>query len=178
MTPSEFSQTLHEWQNYYTLLGEVSATLTGLMFVAASLGIRLLDDTSGPKIQTFITPTVLYFSLVLLLSALMNMPTQTRLSLAADVGVLGLLAAAYSVSHLGRLHTFSHAGILTRGAWVWTVAAPLFAALWLLGAAFGLYDSAHWALNAEAVGALLLVMVGLHNAWDVTLRLVRMTPNQ
>lgn len=178
MTPTDFAQALHEWQNFYTLLGEASATLTGLMFIAASLGTRLLDDKAGPKIQTFITPTVLYFSLALLLSALMNMPTQTPLFLTVELGSLGLLAGTYSVSHLGRLHTFSHEGILTRGAWVWTVAAPVFAAVWLLGAAFGLHRFALWALDAEAVGALLFVMIGLHNAWDVTLRMVKLTPNQ
>ena len=70
MTPAELIQVLRNWQNYYTMLGEVSATLTGLMFVAASLGTRFIDDKSGPKVQTFMTPTVVYFSLVLLLSAL------------------------------------------------------------------------------------------------------------
>lgn len=53
MTES-FAQTLHAWQNFYMLLGEASATLTGLMFIAASLGIRLIDDKAGPKVQTFI----------------------------------------------------------------------------------------------------------------------------
>ncbi len=177
MTPPDFTQALHEWQNFYTLLGEASATLTGLMFIAASLGTSLIDDKAGPKVQTFITPTVLYFSLALLLSALMNIPTQTRPFLTAELGSLGLLAGAYSVSHLGRLHTLSHQGTLTPGDWAWIVAAPLFASLWLLGAAFALHRSALWALDAEAVGVLLLVMIGLHNAWDVTLRLIRMTPN-
>ena len=38
MKPETFLQALHDWQSFYTLIGEVSATLTGLMFVAASLG--------------------------------------------------------------------------------------------------------------------------------------------
>lgn len=148
------------------------------MFIAASLGTRLLDDKSGPKVQTFITPTVLYFSLVLLVSAPMNVPTQTRLSLTVEIGILGLCASGYSLSHLGRLHTFSHAGILTRSAWFWTVAGPLFASSWLLGAAaLYLHRSLVWALDAEGVGTLLFVLVGLRNAWDVTLRMVRMTPS-
>ncbi len=177
MTPSEFIQILHGWQNYYTLLGESSATLTGLMFVAASLGARLLDDKSGPKIQTFITPSVIYFSLVLVLSALMNVPTQTRQFLTAELSGLGLLAGGYSLSHLGRLHTFSHEATLAGGVWIWTVAAPFLASLWLLGAAWGLNRAFSWALDAAAVGVLLFVVVGLHNAWGVTLRFVSLTPS-
>ncbi len=85
-----FAQTLHGWQNFYTLLGEASATLTGLMFVAASLGTRLINDDNDPKARTFITPPVLYFSLALLLSALMNVPTQTLALLTIQFAVVGL----------------------------------------------------------------------------------------
>ena len=177
MTPADIAQALHNWQNYYTLLGEVSATLTGLMFVAASLGTRLIDDNSGPKVQTFMTPTVVYFSLVLLLSALMNVPVQTRLSLMVQFAVAGAFGCGYSLSHLPRLHQFQHEGSLNSPAWVWTVALPFFAALWLLGAAFGLQRSFSGGLDAAAVGILLFVVIGLHNAWDVTLRLVKLTPS-
>ncbi len=177
MTPADVTRTLHEWQNYYTLLGEVSATLTGLMFVAASLGTRFIDNDSGPKVQTFMTPTVVYFSLVLLLSALMNVPVQTGLSLTVQFTAAGLFGCGYSLSHLPRLHRFQHEGLLDKLTWVWTVAVPFFAALWLLAAAAGLHWSLAYGLDAAAAGVLLLVVIGLHNAWDVTLRLVRMTPS-
>ena len=32
---------LHAWQNFYLLTGGAAATLTGLIFVAASLGANL-----------------------------------------------------------------------------------------------------------------------------------------
>lgn len=178
MTPADIAQALHNWQNYYTLLGEVSATLTGLMFVAASLGTRLIDGSSGPKVQTFMTPTVVYFSLVLLLSALMNVPVQTRVSLAAQFAAAGLFGCGYSLSHLPRLHRFQHEGIIDNLAWVWTVALPFFAALWLLTAAAAFHWSVADGLDSAAVGVLLLVIIGLHNAWDVTLRMVKLTPNE
>ena len=178
MRPDAILQAVHEWQNYYTLLGEVSATLTGLMFVAASLGARLIDRASGPKVQTFMTPTVVYFSLVLLLSALMNAPVQTRLSLIVQFAAAGLFGCGYSLSHLPRLHQFQHEGSLNNSVWPWTVALPLLASLWLLGAAAGSCWSLADGLDAAAVGVLLLVIIGLHNAWSVTLRLVSLTPNQ
>lgn len=173
-----FLQALHGWQNFYTLLGEASATLTGLMFVAASLGARLINDEDDPKVRTFLTPTVVHFSLVLLLAALMNVPTQTRAALTAQFAVLGLIGAGYSLSHLPRLRGFQHDGSLDRQTWAWNLALPLLGALWLAGAALGLGRSVSVALDAAAVGALLLVMVGLHNAWNVTLRLALRTPSE
>ena len=177
MRPDAVLQALHGWQNYYTLLGEVSATLTGLMFIAASLGTRLIDGSSSPKVQTFMTPTVVYFSLVLLLSALMNVPVQTRLSLLVQFAAVGLFGCGYSLSHLPRLHRFQHEGILDGPVWIWTIALPFFAAVWLLGAAAACRWSLTDGLDAAVVGVLLFVIIGLHNAWDVTLRMVRLTPN-
>jgi len=133
MGPDTFLQSLHGWQNFYTLLGEAAATLTGLMFVAASLGARLISDEADPKVRTFLTPTVVHFSLVLLLAALMNVPTQTRAALTAQLAILGLIGAGYSLSHLPRLRDFGRDGKLSRQAWAWNLALPLVGALWLGG---------------------------------------------
>jgi len=172
-----FSQILHAWQNFYTLLGEASATLTGLMFIAASLGTSLIDDKAGPKVQTFITPTVTYFSLVLLLSALMNVPSQTPLSLTLELGAVGLFGTGYSASHFHRLRSFDLDPGDTGQIWLWNLALPLFASLWLLGAALKMRHSFTEGLDAAAIGIVLLVLIGLHNAWSVTLRMVRLTPS-
>lgn len=176
MTES-FAQTLHAWQNFYMLLGEASATLTGLMFIAASLGIRLIDDKAGPKVQTFITPTVTYFSLVLLLSALMNVPSRTALSLTLELGVIGLFGTGYSASHFHRLRSFDLDPGGTGQVWLWNLALPLFALLRLLGAALVMRQSFGTRLDAAAAGIVLFVLIGLHNAWSVTLRMVRLTPS-
>jgi len=176
MQPNTFLQALHAWQGFYTLLGGAAATLTGLVFVAASLGARLINEESDPKVRTFITPTVIYFSLVLLVSLLMNVPNQTRPALAVQLAVVGLSGAGYSLSHLARLRGFQRDGGLSRQTWAWNLAQPLHGALWLLGGAFGLRVSVTGGLDAAAVGAVLLIMVGIHNSWNMTLSLARLTP--
>ena len=176
MRPDTFAEALHAWQGFYALLGGASATLIGLTFVAATLGAPILNDDSAPKVRTFLTPTVIYFSLVLLLSSLMNVPTQTRLALTFQFGVLGIIGAGYSLSHLPRLRIFHRDGDLSWQNWLWNLVLPLSAAALLIGAAFGLTQSGSGGLNAAAVGVLLLVMVGLHNAWGVTLYLARRSP--
>ncbi len=172
-----FSQILHDWQNFYQLVGESSATLTGLMFIAASLGTSLIDDKAGPKVRTFITPTIIYFSVVLLISALMNIPNQTSFWLSLQLGVIGLFGTGYSASHFWRLRGFDLDPADVSQIWLWNLALPLLASLCLLGAALELRQSFAAGLNAAAVGTLLLVLVGLHNAWSVTLRMVRLTPS-
>jgi hypothetical protein len=172
-----FLQTLRDWQSFYALLGGASATLTGLMFVAASLGAHLLNDDDDPKVRTFVTPTVIYFSLVLLLSALMNVPSQTQVALAVQFAAVGLIGVGYSLSHLPPLRGFHQDDGLEIRDWVWNLVLPLFGSLWLLGAAYSLRNSASWGMDAAAFGTMLLVMVGIHNAWSVTLYLTRRTPS-
>ena len=174
MTDS-FVQALHDWQNYYMLLGGASATLMGLMFVAASLGTSLINEDDDPKVRTFITPTIIYFSLVLLLSALMTVPIQTQKTLVTQCAAAGLIGAGYSLSHLPRLRRFYRDEGLSPAMWMWNLALPLCAAFGLLGAAFSLNQSLSEGLTAAAVGVLLFVMVGVHNAWSATLYLVRRT---
>ena len=45
------------------------------------------------------------------------------------------------------------------------------------GAAVLLRNAPVTGLNVAAVGVLLLVMIGLHNAWNVTLRMISLTPS-
>ena len=115
---------------------------------------------------------------MLLLAALMNVPTQTRAALATQLAVGGPGSGpGTACPNCPACAASSTTAAWSRQAWVWNLALPLLAALWLAGAALGLSRSVSGALDAAAVGALLLVTVGLHNAWDVTLRLVRRTPS-
>jgi hypothetical protein len=40
--PASPAELLHEWHDFYVLLGTASATLVGLMFVAVSIGTSVL----------------------------------------------------------------------------------------------------------------------------------------
>ena len=72
---------------------------------------------------------------------------------------------------------FQQEGEMPRQAWLWNLAQPLHGSLWLMGAALGLHRSVVGALDAAAIGVLLLIVVGIHNAWVVTLYLARRTPS-
>lgn len=75
------------------------------------------------------------------------------------------------------MRSFGRDGHMGWQSWVWNLALPLLAAFWLIGAAYGLTQSLSGGLDASAVGILLFILVGLHNAWEVTLQIARRTPS-
>lgn len=175
MEPVAFAQVLHGWQVFYTLVGGAAATLTGLMFVAASLGVRLINERDDPLVRTFITPTVIHFSVVLLISALMTVPLQIPALLTTQLAVAGLSVVWYSLSHLQRLRDFQRSGDMDGRAWFWNLTLPLLSGFALLAGALALRKATSEALAAAAIGIGLLLIVGLHNAWTVMLYLTRRT---
>lgn len=67
-----------QWANFYVITA-AAATLLGLLFVVITLAAaRGRKDTSG--ITIYLTPAVIYFSTVLMMSALLTVPNQTRLT--------------------------------------------------------------------------------------------------
>lgn len=79
---NSLGEILRAWQNFYMLAGGASASLIGLVFIAASLGTRLVDaDTATDGMRTFVTPIIIHFSTVLVISMLVMIPTHTPASL-------------------------------------------------------------------------------------------------
>jgi hypothetical protein len=62
------TEILHDWHDFYVLLGTAAATLIGLMFVAASIGAGLFTDEHKDMMRTFLTPTIIHFCAVLFFS--------------------------------------------------------------------------------------------------------------
>jgi len=96
---------LQRWANFYLLISAAAATLIGLLFVVITLGAErsVQDDTA--KIRMYLTPTVLYFSTVLLLAALLTFPNHTRFTASLCICLVGVGGLVYSGSFLmGRRH--------------------------------------------------------------------------
>ena len=56
--------------------------------------------------------------------------------------------------------------------WIWHVVLPFLAYIVLLVAHMALRHDHHWALYAIGAVALLLLFVGIHNAWDTVTYMV------
>jgi hypothetical protein len=99
--------TLTGWHDFYLITGTAAAALTGLQFVVQTLlasdALRPVsgDDTEG-GIAAFGTPTVVHFSLALLVSAVLCVPWAEYELLGVTLGVLSVGALVYSAVVLRR----------------------------------------------------------------------------
>ena len=159
---------LSNWQNFYMLLGTAAATLTGLMFVATTLiaGIDAHLPTLNAAVSAFNTPTVVHFGTVLLLAGVLSAPWQTFSSLSLLLAILGLGLVFYSVIVLRRMRRVPHYQ-MTLEDWSWYIAFPLLANILLIVAAIVLLKNPPLALYIVGLAMMLLLIVGIRNAWDM-----------
>src|SRR5436190_12429279 len=75
--PASPAELLHEWHDFYILLGTASATLVGLMFVAVSIGTSVFNEEHRAPMRAFITPTVMHFAAVLFACVVVTIPTHS-----------------------------------------------------------------------------------------------------
>jgi len=159
---------LSDWQNFYMIMGTAAATLTGLMFVVTTLiaGIDAHLSTLNAAVSAFNTPTVVHFGTVLLLAGILSAPWQMFSSLSLLLGLLGLGMVFYSIIVLWRMWRVPHYQS-TLEDWSWYMAFPLIANTLLIVAAFVLPKNPSSALYLVGSVMMLLLLVGIRNAWDM-----------
>ena len=174
--PDSLAHLLHEWHDFYILVGTASATLVGLMFVAASIGASVFDESHRAALAAFITPTVVHFASVLFACFMVVIPTHSWHSLGALLGAGGLAGAIYCGNILTQViirHSFN-VDLIDR---MFYALIPLIGYLLALTASVMLFmrDT----MGAELIAAALVVLLfaGVRNAWDMMVWIVLKTPN-
>jgi hypothetical protein len=161
---------LARWANFYLITGTAAAALTGLQFVVQTL---LASDALRPVaggdaeggIAAFGTPTVVHFSMSLVLSALLCVPWPHYAGLRGTLGVVGAGALIYSGIVMRRAHR-QESYAPTPYDWLWHVGLPAVAYATILACAVTIGEGMAWPLFLLAAATLLLLCVGIHNAWD------------
>ena len=167
----EVIELLGAWAAFYTMVGSAAAALTGLMFVVITL---VSDDQRGASeegVTTFSSPTVVHFCTALFTAGLMLMPFRSFVPISvglALVGIVGSFVVARIALRTWRLTTANEASYRPDAEdWVFHVVLPIAGYAALVFGAIALHVAPSEALFAPAFGAILLVFVGIHNAWDV-----------
>lgn len=154
------------WENFYVIVGSSAGALIGLQFVVitliADVPLGRRDAQAG---DAFATPTIVHFGGVLLLAAILSAPWYGITSAAVLWGVMALSGAIYSVIVLRRMRQQT-AYRPEFEDWLFHFLLPLAAYLILIAAAFAVVWHSRGALFAVATAALLLLFIGIHNAWD------------
>jgi len=167
---SEAEAALHAWDSFYVIMGSSAAALTGLMFVVVSLmpeaGARL--RARQQTISAFATPTVMHLCAALLVAAILTAPWRAMGSTGVAITATGLGGMIYGAIVLRRVRGQDDYKPVAED-WTWHVFLPLVAYAVLLAA--GLFLAAHprGALFGTGGATLMLLFIGIHNAWDTVM---------
>ena len=165
----------HEWHDFYILVGTASATLVGLMFVAASIGAAVFSEANRAALAAFITPTVVHFASVLFACFVAVIPSHGWHSLGGVIGIGGLAGAIYSgriLVHVIIRHSFN-VDLTDR---MFYALIPLVAYLLAVAAAVLLFVQSRMGADLIAVALLVLLFAGVRNAWDMMVWVVLKSP--
>lgn len=157
---------LSGWQNFYVIVGSSAGALIGLQFVVLTLiASRPVGAGTAQAGHAFATPTIVHFGAVLLLAGIMSAPWQEITPAAVLWGLLGFSGIVYAAVVV-RL-------MLRQGAykpvfedWLFHVHLPFVAYATLAVTAFATHSHLSGALFGIGAAALLLLFIGIHNAWD------------
>jgi hypothetical protein len=164
---------LADWDNFYVIAGGAAGGLTGLTFVVIALATdsQRVDVADVPAfttgLRTFMTPTIVHFGAVLTLSAFLCMPRQTMLSVSLGIGAQGIAGLLYMGSIASEIRHRPGNYIPVREDWWWNVVLPSLSYGALLVMASLIWKRPEASLYGIAAASLLLLFVGIHNAWDI-----------
>jgi hypothetical protein len=154
-----------DWQSFYILVGTAAATLVGLMFVAMSVGSRVITPEDLPALRVYVSPLVVQFLYVLATSAVVLFPTLSPALLGTLLVAVGLIScglALAGVPVMRRSHLDVH-------DWTWYLLVPALSYLLFIGTGIGLLLRVRQAPTGLAVATILLLVAGLRNAWDLVI---------
>ena len=161
------------WESFYVVVGTSAAALTGLQFVVITLATdrRTSASTNSTTIGAFATPTIVHFCVALFVSTTLSAPWPDLFGPALMLSLAGLAGVLYSALIVWRA-THQTGYKMVAEDWVWHVGLTALAYTTLFGAGLVLRRTPVVSLFVIAGAALLLMYIGIHNAWDTTTYLV------
>ena len=156
---------LDAWDNFYVIVGSSAGALTGLQFVVMALIADSQATASKTTISAFGTPTIAHFCAVLGLAAVVSAPWPSLTWPAILLVLLGIVGIAYTTIVFLRTRRVTDYKPVAED-WVFHVILPFVAYTLLLIGAFGLTSITEAALFMIGTMGVILLFVGIHNAWD------------
>ena len=156
---------LVEWESFYVIVGSAAGALIGLQFVVLTLIAERPQFASAEAGAAFATPTIVHFGAVLFVSAALRVPWHAIGAFALVWGLAGLAGIVYGAVVARRMRRQdSYQPVLED--WLFHFAFPIAAYALLALSALAAASHAREALFGVAGAVLLLLFIGIHNAWD------------
>jgi hypothetical protein len=156
---------LAEWENFYIIVGPSAGALIGLQFVV----LTLIGERPSTRIAeagaAFITPMIVHYEIVLLLSALLLAPWRSLTPISIIWGAVGVIGFTYQCVVVRRMR---RQGAYKLGVedWLFYVVLPFSAYLLLALSPFAAPAHQREAVFAVGAATVLMLFAGIHNSWD------------
>lgn len=153
------------WESFYVIVGSSAGALTGLQFVVMALIADSRRNPTPETISTFGTPTIVHFCVVLVLSAVLSAPWPNLVGpswMLTMKGVVGLVYVGMVTSKAFRQNGYKP----VFEDWLFHNILPGIAYTLLFLGGILLMRQTTVALFMVATMAIILLLVGIHNAWD------------
>jgi hypothetical protein len=160
------SSLLAGWDNFLVIAGGAAGGLTGLTFVVITLAADA-HRVAPVGVKCFVTPTIVHFGTVLALAAYLAMPRHTVLTLSLGLGAVGLAGLIYIAIIAAGIRRMKGNYIPVLEDWIWNVVLPALCYCLLLAIASLFSARPKQCLYGVAAAIMLLMLVGIHNAWDI-----------
>jgi len=163
---------MRAWESFYVIVGSSAGALTGLQFVVLTMIAEARRERgmggSGETIAAFGSPNVVHFCAALLVSAILSAPWGGLAPPGVAIAVCGVLGVGYSLIVLRRtLRQNEYEPVLED--WIWHAILPTLAYAAMVHAGWVLEHGSPDTLYVVAGSTLLLVFIGIHNAWDTVM---------
>ena len=157
-----------EWDSFYLIVGGAAGALIGLQFVVMTLIADRPAATHGSDVgPTFSTPTIIHFGAVLLLAAVLRAPWRAVSPVAEAWGAMGLIGVVYIAYVTYRMRGQDVYKPVAED-WIFHSLLPFVAYAILAVSALYAATATHESLFGVGTAALMLLFIGIHNAWDAT----------
>jgi hypothetical protein len=158
--------TLKTWESFYVIVGSSAGALTGLQFVVLTLITEAgILTGSGESLAAFGSPNVVHFCIALLVSAIFSAPWHDLGAPGIAVALSGIGGFVYAVAVLRRAQRQRDYRPVLED-WIWHAVLPLLAYAALIVAGIELLGRSGGGLYFVGGATLLLMFIGIHNAWD------------
>jgi hypothetical protein len=160
---------LHEWHEFYILLGTAAAALVALLFVAVSIGVGVLTHQGAAATRTYMSPVVVHFAAILFVSLLMLAPANPEWLVPALIVFAAIVGICISIFVTARVARDRYEEVVFTDALAYGALPVIGYAAMLCAAVI------RWRYSADllAGGLLVLLLSNIRNAWDLMLTMVR-----
>jgi hypothetical protein len=168
---------MRAWHDLFMLFGTASATLIGLLFVATSVGSSFFSQSRHLGLRSFLSPSVVLFACVLVASLIVLCPLHNWGALGLLIGSDGLLGLVYALIVLRRMIRHGMTATIDWEDRIFYAALPAVGYAIVIGAGATLSLRMELGCDILAIAMGVLLLIGVRNAWDMTVWAVIKQPN-